>query len=787
MDETSAAVPDTLITIEVPGAAPIHLATDFAGRAQYLQPSPGTYHIRLDKPGYYSDEADENDASVTEINLVLSHTGTLVEQVDVTATPAGIDPDELSDKSRMATPEILNIPYPTSRDIRQLLKYFPGVVQDQNGQNHLVGSSAWSIIYTLDGFDVRSPLDGNLSLRFSADAVRAIDREATRYLPEYGRGTGGVIAFDSAMGDNKFRVHVTDFMPQYQETDGLRFDRLVPRLNISGPIQQNRSWFFDGVETEFNQDYVKDLPRGQNINLTARGSNLLRTQWNLASGGSVKAGLLFNDFHSPYVGLSPFDPAESTRKQNVIAWFPYARLQQKVGNALLDMGLGVVRFTESHRPYQGSVYTKSPNGSDGSYFESMSDTSQNVEGNAWLYLAPREWLGRHDLKVGADLEQTRIYERFSRKPVEYLRADGTLLRMSTFPGQPAFTRHDLELGAFLEDHWAPNRVLLIEPGVRFDWNEIVRKPLVAPRVSIAVVPDRGKPTTKIAAGIGVYYERTQLEYLACALGGVRDDTYYAADGVTPMGPPVRTTFVYNQHSLRQPYAINWSMGVEQQLPGRTDLKVNYIQKIVRDEFTYVNESGPGALWGTYRLANTAEDRDKALQIEAKRTFRSNYAIYGAYTRSFAHTNAAINYTPAVSYLGPQQGGPVAWDVPDHVIAWGWMPLVPGVTRNWDLVAAVDWHTGFPYTAIDANEQVVGAPNSYRFPNYLSVNPGIEWRFHFRGSYFGLRAVMENATHALDAPSVNNNVDSASFGHFQNPPGIAFTARLRLIEAMGKGK
>ena len=52
---------------------------------------------------------------------------------------------------------------------------------------------------------------------------------------------------------------------------------------------------------------------------------------------------------------------------------------------------------------------------------------------------------------------------------------------------------------------------------------------------------------------------------------------------------------------------------------------------------------------------------------------------------------------------------------------------------------------FPYTAVDANRQVVGAAASHRFPVLVNFSPGLEWRFHFRGAYFGLRGVMENAT------------------------------------------
>ena len=149
----------------------------------------------------------------------------------------------------MNTPEIVNIPYPTSRDIRNLLPFNPGVVQDATGQVHVAGSETWETLDTMDGFDIRSPLDGALSLRVSADAVRSIDSETTRYPVEFGRATGGVIAFYTGMGDNKFRFNATNFFPSFRDLNGIRFDKFVPRFTFSGPLKRDRAWWYDGVET----------------------------------------------------------------------------------------------------------------------------------------------------------------------------------------------------------------------------------------------------------------------------------------------------------------------------------------------------------------------------------------------------------------------------------------------------------------------------------------------------------------------------------------------------------
>ncbi len=780
VDENNAAVSGAEVIVQEPGRPPARLATDFNGRVSFILQGPAPYSLRVQKTGFYASTAAENDPADRDLRVVLHHEQMLVQQVNVTASTPGIDPEQISDRFTMATPEIINIPYPTSRDIRNLLPFYPGVVQDATGQIHVAGSETWATLYTLDGFDIRSPVSGMLAMRFSADAVRSIDQEATRYPVQFGRSTGGVVAFYTGMGDNRFRFNATDFIPSWHQVNGLRFDKFVPRFTFSGPLARDRAWFFNGLEFEYDHVYIKELPPASNTNDLIRGSNLFRVQINATPRNTISAGLLFNDYHSPYDGLSSLVPRESTTRRDTIAWLPYLRDQHSFSSgALLDAGLGLVRFRDGYEPHGTSPYQLTPEHSQGSYFENLASRSHRLEGNAALYLPPRQWMGRHDLKAGIDIDHIAFHASVTRAPVDYLREDRTLLRQSTFPPFAPFTRHNVEAGAYIQDRWAPRAALLIEPGLRFDWDEIIRRPQFSPRIAAVLTPTR-TGDTKISAGIALYYEHTQLEYLERALAGIRFDTFFAPDGVTPTGPTHQTTFAYHAPSLREPRAVNWSVGLEQKLPAAVYLKFNYIWKRVANGFAYAN---PNGLTGAYLLANPRTDRDTLTAIEARRTFAHGYTLFGAYTHSSARTTAAIDYLPTVSYLGPQQSGPLPWDTPNRVLSWGWLPfLVPGFRKHWDFVYTGDWHTGFPYTAINAGYQVAGPPGSHRFPSYVNFSPGLELRFHFRGRYFGLRGVMENATNRSNPLVVNNVIDSPQYGTFSESFGRALTARIRLIRS-----
>ena len=627
-------------------------------------------------------------------------------------------------------------------------------------------------------------MNGVLGVRVSTDAVRSIDAETTRYPVEFGRATGGVIALYTGMGDNKFRFNATDFFPSFRDLNGLRFDKFVPRFTFSGPLVRNRAWFYDGLETEWDNIYIVELPSGANNDQLVRGSNLVKAQANVTPANIVTAGLLYNDYHSPYDGISSLTPQVSTTKRDTIEWLPYVRDKWSLRKGmLLDAGFGVIRVRDGYEPHGSMPYEITPELPSGSYFENETGRSQREQGTAALYLPPRRWAGQHDLKLGIDLDHVGYDEHVARAPISYLREDGTLLRQSTFPTIAPFTLHNVEVGAYLQDRWQPRTGLLIEPGVRFDWDEIVRRPLVSPRVAAVYSPPGSEGTTKFSAGIGLYYDHTQLEYLTRALAGIRYDTYYAADGVTPTGPAEVTTFTANYGSLHEASAINWSLGVEHKMPWQIFAGANFLEKRTSNLFNYVNQNGAAALWGNYLLTNQRQEHYNSFEIDGRRLFANGYSLFGSYTHSSARTNAAIDYTPTITQLGAQQSGPLAWDAPDRTISWGWLPVpLARFRKSWDFVYLLDWRTGFPFTAVNANQQVVGAAGGQRFPEYVDFSPGLEWKFHFRGAYFGLRGVMENATDSGNATMVNNVVDSPEYGTFSEFQGRAFTARIRLIGA-----
>src|SRR5437764_9487466 len=118
IDENKIPVSGAEVDIQEPGKSLTRLTTEYNGRVSYLPQGTAPYALQVQKAGFYASTANENDPSDRDIQIILNHEQMIVQQVNVSASAPGIDPAQVSDKLTMATPEIINIPYPTSRDIR---------------------------------------------------------------------------------------------------------------------------------------------------------------------------------------------------------------------------------------------------------------------------------------------------------------------------------------------------------------------------------------------------------------------------------------------------------------------------------------------------------------------------------------------------------------------------------------------------------------------------------------------------------------------------------------------
>ena len=234
----------------------------------------------------------------------------------------------------------------------------------------------------------------------------------------------------------------------------------------------------------------------------------------------------------------------------------------------------------------------------------------------------------------------------------------------------------------MEDRWTPATGLLIEGGGRLDWDDIVHKMQLSPRLSAAYAP-KWMGGTKVSAGVGMFHDALNLGILG-RQDQVSVSTLYDANGQLTRAP-VETSFQVDTRNLRVPSYRILSASVERKLPFEFYGKASYISRVGENGFTFAPIAllAPGQVpvGGAYQLRNWRNDRYDALELTMRRTFGGKFEWVGGYTRSSARTDAAINYSLENPIFARQEPGRLPWDAPNRFLTWGWAPVSKSIVPH----------------------------------------------------------------------------------------------------------
>jgi Carboxypeptidase regulatory-like domain/TonB dependent receptor len=802
IDENGVAVRAARVLISSRQLAGLRCETDFAGRCRFVNLSAGTYRIHVEKQDYYSLTLSSVQFPATaNLEMTLSHQQEVREVVNVVESPPAIDPAQTSSIEKLSGLDVVNIPYPSTRDYRNVLNFIPGVVNDPSGQPHIAGSATYQTLVLLDGFNVSQPANGQLLAHISTDAFRSVEVETTRIPAENGKGSAGVLALNTGIGDDRFRFIATNFTPSVQTKKGIAFDSIDPRITISGPIRKGKMWFFDALDGEYDNNLVVSslLPNGAETDTVWRVGNLAKVQTNLSSRNILTTSVLVNHLDNPHAGLSPQNPIPAPPSDIESVYLASIKDQHYFsGGELLEAGVGFDQYNLALTPQGTLPYVLTPQMAGGNFYLSSHTLARRWQALSNLYLPPQPWHGRHEVKIGGDFDWLSYAAEFRRRPISFWRQNppqptlcplvtGTMCsRYSTFAGGALSKIYNLESSAYAQDRWLMTDRLLIETGLRFDWDQIVRDVLVSPRLAGTYVLDN-EGNTKISAGIGIVYDATPLFLISRPSAGQRTDYFFNSSGLptdvngapTSAPTPLLTTFFVNRGTLQAPRYVNWSLALEKKLPRAIYLKAEFLKRDGAHGFVYNPPSGAPA--GRFLLQNTRNDRYRSFHLELRHSFRESYMVMGSYTRSQLRSNQVLDFNVDNPLFSRQAAGPYSWDVPNRFLSWGLLPFFKlPILHKVDLAYSVEARSGFAFNVVNSQQQLVGVPGSQRFPAYFSLNTQLEKRFHFLGAYWAVRGGLNNVTGHGNPVSVNNNISSPQFLTFSNFAGRAVTTRIRFL-------
>ena len=746
--------------------------TTASGSVALRKLAPGTYKVLIQKQGFYSAAVQKVEIASGQqmpLEVRLQPVREYREEIEVTAQPSPIDPEESSSSQSVTAADISNIPYSSTRDYRNVLPYIPGVIADSGGQIHVVGASTQEVQDYLDGFEVSQPAGGALGLRLNPDSLRKVDVRSSRYSAQFGKGSGGLLDLQVQDGDNRFRMNATDFVPTFQNVKGIQLNNWTPRAYVSGPLVRDKIWFDLSHEGETDYNVVKELPDGADTNRVWRIADLGRLRMNLTPGNVLTASTLLNVQDSRDSGISPFDPISVSTNNHSYLYLLGLKDQITVArDTLMEFGVALHRSQTSSLPQGELPYVLGVTGRAGNFYMTNRNHSTRTQGFGNLFLRPWKFAGTHQFTVGGRADRVVYQGDIQRGPLEFLDANNALLREITFSPTPGFGLSTTESSAFVQDRWIPVQRLLIEPGVRWDHDSFIQRNFVSPRIAATVLADL-KSETKISAGVGIYYDRTNLALVSNAVQGTRTNTFFA-----PVAQTFTDIFTVNPLQLAMPRYTNWSVAIDRRLPAKVYARLEYISRHGQHGWAYEGQPGSG-----FTLQSDRQDRYDAAQLTVRKELKRGYPMLIAYTRSKTTSNRTVDFSIDAFLEGNQASGALPWDAPNQMTAWGSYPLFWKL-RKFDFAWSMIWHSGFPFVTVDQFGTILSGPGQFRLPDFFTADPAIERKFTYRGYRWAARVGIDNVTGRLNPFFVDNNVNSPTFLTFFGTGHRTLNGRIRFL-------
>jgi hypothetical protein len=790
LDENGVPVAAAQIKLEDAAAHVYRTASDGVGRFTLRNLPAGDYKLEVRKEGFFviSGRALTLQPGPNELTLTINHAEEVHEQVQVTARANQIDPQDTAQRDTLTTRDIRDIPVPSPHVLAESLVALPEITQDNQGNLHIVGARSGETQYLLDGFEIGDPVNGQLTSRFNIDATRAAEVQSSGFGAGYAHAGANILSLDTPDGDDRWRFGTTNPAPGINIQEGVHLGNWYPRFTFSGPIKRGRFWFSNSISIQHTFAVIKGQPSGANTWEEWAGDNLLRLQYNITPKHILHAGFLYNIARGTNLGLDALDPVSTTVTGDGRRYFASLKDQVWLADTLFDFGVAADESILDYIPQGTQTYVLLVNGSSGNYFQRLNQRGRRLQAVAGMPAATRHWHGTHQLAAGANAASLNYFLSADRGEIQALNAfaidettcssalqPGCLVRQTIFSGPATPYVSNTQLGAYVQDTWSISKYFVVQAGLRTDWDRFTQSAMAEPRIHANILPF-GDDTSKVTLGWGIYNVPLNLSQIAQAFDQQQLDTFYNSAGTVVSPGTVVSQFVVPATGLQQPRFTMYSTGLQQKLFHNTLFGLQLLARNGSHGFAYVDQQ-PTQPGGIFLLEDTRKDRYRSATVSARHVFSEDMEVYGAYTRSVARSNEVLNPALGSIFYVAQQPGPVLWDAPNRLVTWGWAP-----THIWGIQLSYffEYRTGYPFSVINLQQQLVGPPNSSRFPAYASLNIGLEKKFAFRGYIWGVRVEAVNILNRQNPNTVVNNIDAPNFGTFAGGQGLAFTLRVRFI-------
>jgi hypothetical protein len=744
----------------------LRAVSDAEGRFVVTGVPPGTCELRAAHAGFQtliqSVAVRAGETTTLQLGLAISP---LREELRVEPATTALSEGAAS---IMAVPARLADVAPLDGDnFIALVPVLPGVIRQLDGRLSLAGGRPEQSGLQVSDTNVTDPVTGGFGIDLPSDAVESVMRFNSPYAAEYGRFSSGLVRIETRRSDNEWGVSVTGFIPSPRLQDGKvrGLSSFGPRLLVGGAIVRDRLFLTQSLQYEMRTIRVTSLPAGEDLQEIERLSSFTRLDANLADGHDLVATFALFPRDREFVSLSTFSPQPVTPDISERGFQLDVTERSVVGGDLLVASSFAFRhYNVAIAPQSDDVMVLAPVGRSGAFFHEQDRRSRSYQ---WIETVTRAIEGRagtHLLKIGVDVLHASYEGEADSRPVEIRRADGTLAERIEFPGTSGMRAAGTDLAFFAQDRWRLSDRVLVDLGARVDRDGVVRKMTLSPRIgaSVSVLGDgRGI----VRGGIGVFADRAPLSIATFGQVESRVVTRFDTDGVNLLGPA--ETYRHGTRLNESPTALVWSAGYDHHLSDRFVARVNHLRRSSRDEFIVSPVLSPSG--SMLMLTSEGLSDYKETEFTLAYTGAGGLEAVG----SFVVARAEGDFNSFDRYFGDlpepviqaNARGRFDVDVPRRLVLRATAPFGRGA---WLVSGLAEVRTGFPYSAVDESQRLVGPPNGAgRFPMVATLDLAVSRRIRIRGRNVFLGVRVYNVFDRFTPRDVQQNLASPLAGSFFN--------------------
>jgi hypothetical protein len=362
----------------------------------------------------------------------------------------------------------------------------------------------------------------------------------------------------------------------------------------------------------------------------------------------------------------------------------------------------------------------------GNYFDRLHRSSNRIEWKESLRLPEFKGWGSHQISFGGVLARA-AFDSSHQSGTIILRGteEESIFSITNYIGSGLESMSVGEIGAWVEDRWAPSRRANFTLGLKYDWTTLSRQNEWAPRFGFALLPFKGDRTV-IRGGIGVYYDILPMTAGTFTASQRRVVQFFSEGGdSSDSGEPDAKTLlnVTNSPRLRTSHLTAWNVEVDQQITPTLFLRARAEDRRGVN-LLLVNPNEPAPEVTSVVLSDHGTSRYR--EVEGTASFRPTNStnVNFTYVRSSAvgdlNTFATVLGTFEKLFLSRNQYGHSRSDSTNRFLAWA------DVRMAGDLMVApaLDVHTGYPFGFIDADNTLPGKADFGRYPQWVSADLGL---------------------------------------------------------------